>query len=144
MNVIRRILAVYLAVTGIAAVLLLAFTPVFHDGSADYPLWRALNWFMALGTVAVLAVSVLRDRSVARRGDAPDMLERVSVSAALYGSIALFMLFFWGWLWTLNPESETGDAVTSHNVYFPMMDALYATLCIATARYLWRRAASGG
>ena len=144
MNAIRGILAVYLAVTAVAAVLLLAFTPVFHDGSPEYPIWRILNWFMAPGTLAVLVVSVLRDRSVARRGDAPDLLERVSVSVALYGSIALFMLFFWGWIWTLNPDSETGNAVISHNVYFPMMDALYATLCIATARYLWRRAISGG
>ena len=33
----------------------------------------------------------------------------------------LTMLFFWEWLWTLNPDSETGEAVTSHMVYFPIV-----------------------
>ena len=143
MNVIRGVLAVYLAITAVAAALLLGVTPLFHDGSPEYPMWRVLNWFMALGVVAVLVVSVMRDRSVARRGDEPDLLERISVSAALYASIALAMIFFWGWFWTLRPESETGAAIISHNVYFPMMDALYVVVCIATARYLWRRAVSG-
>ena len=142
-NTVRGILAVYLAVTAVAVALLLAFTPLIHDGSPEYPIWGVLNWFMAPGAVAVLVVSVMRDRSVARRGDAPDMIERVSVSAALYGSIALFMLFFWEWLWSLNPESETGNAVISHMIYFPIMDVLYVAVCVATARYLWRRAVSG-
>ena len=144
MNTVRGILAVYLAITAVAVALLLAFTPLIHDGSPEYPIWGVLNWFMAPGAVAVLVVSVMRDRSVARRGDAPDLLERISVSAALYGSIALFMLFFWEWLWSLNPESETGNAVISHMIYFPIMDVLYVAVCVATARYLWRRAVSGG
>ena len=143
MNAIRGILAVYLAITAVAAALLLGVTPLFHDGSPEYPMWRALNWFMALGVVILLVVSAMRDRSVARRGGEPDLIERISVSAALYGSVALAMIFFWGWFWTLRPESETGPAVISHNVYFPMMDALYVVLCLATARYLWRRAVSG-
>ena len=143
MNIIRGVLAVYLAITALAAAVLLGVTPLFHDGAPDYPMWRVLNWFMALGVVAVLVVSVMRDRSVARRGDEPELLERISVSSTLYASIALAMIFFWGWFWTLRPESETGNAVISHNVYFPMMDALYAVVCLATARYLWRRAVSG-
>ncbi|MDE2639686.1 MAG: hypothetical protein OXI03_03785 [Chloroflexota bacterium] len=40
-----------------AAALLLALTPVFHDGSPDYPAWAALNWFMAAG-VALIAAAV--------------------------------------------------------------------------------------
>ena len=143
MNVVRGVLAVYLAITALAAAVLLGVTPLFHDGAPDYPMWRVLNWFMALGVVAVLVVSVMRDRSVARRGDEPELLERISVSSTLYASIALAMIFFWGWFWTLRPESETGNAVISHNVYFPMMDALYTVVCLATARYLWRRAVSG-
>ena len=68
MNVVRGVLAVYLAITALAAALLLGVTPLFHDGSAEYPMWRVLNWFMALGVVILLVVSVMRDRSVARRG----------------------------------------------------------------------------
>ena len=47
------------------------------------------------------------------------------------------MLFFWEWFWTLNPDSETGEAVTSHLVYFPLVDALYVVLALATGSRLW-------
>ena len=38
------------------------------------------------------------------------------------------MLFFWEYFWTLNPDSETGNAAISHTVYFPLVDALYVVI----------------
>jgi len=138
----RRGAALYLATTALAVALLLMLTPVFHDGSPDYPAWQVLNWFMAAG-VALIAFAAFR--SYRAFGDG----ERVSVGylrsrLASYGAVVLAMLFFWGWLWTLNPESETGAAVTSHLVYFPVMDAVYVVLALSTARGLWRGRADSG
>lgn len=139
---VRRGAALYLATTAFAVALLLMLTPVFHDGSPDYPAWQVLNWFMAAG-VALIVVAAFR--SYRAFGDG----ERASVGylrsrLASYGAIVLAMLFFWGWLWTLNPESETGAAVTSHLVYFPVMDALYVVLALSTARGLWRGRTDSG
>ena len=132
----RRGAALYLVATAIAVALLLMLTPVFHDGSPEYPAWEVLNWFMAAGVGLIVAAAF---RSYHAFGDG----ERASVGylrsrLASYGAIVLAMLFFWGWLWTLNPESETGAAVTSHLVYFPVMDALYVVLALSTARRLWQ------
>ena len=45
-----------------------------------------------------------------------------------YGAIVLKILLFWGWFWTLNPESETRLAVTSHLIHFPAVDSLFVIL----------------
>ena len=64
-------------------------------------------------------------------------LERVGKSALFYGAIVLTMLYFWEWFWTLSPDSETGDAVTSHIVYLPIVDALFVVISLAVGRHLW-------
>ena len=139
MAMVKRILAAYLVLTAVAVVLNLILTPVYHDGSAEYPTWKILNWFMAAGVLVSLAASYLRRRSLesgsARRG--AGTLDHVRAAAAWYGAIVLTMLFFWEWFWTLNPDSETGDAVTSHLVYFPIVDSLFVVVALSTGRCLW-------
>ena len=139
MQIVGRILAVYLVVTALAAAVLLIVTPLIHDGSADYPLWKIFNWFMAVGVVVMLVVSFVRKRALGDGGAGSD-LESARVSLVYYGAIVLTMLFFWEWFWTLNPSSETGDAVTSHLIYFPFVDALYAVMGLAIGRRLWMKA----
>ena len=139
MAMVKRILAAYLVLTAVAVVLNLILTPVYHDGSAEYPTWKILNWFMAAAVLVSLAASYLRRRSLesesARRG--AGTLDHVYAAAAWYGAIVLTMLFFWEWFWTLNPDSETGDAVTSHLVYFPIVDSLFVVVALSTGRCLW-------
>ena len=64
MDLAKRIVGYYLLLTALAAALLLIVTPLIHDGSPEYPLWKILNWFMAAGTVAIL-VGGLRGQAVA-------------------------------------------------------------------------------
>ena len=139
MQIVGRILAVYLVVTALAAAVLLIVTPLIHDGSADYPLWKIFNWFMAVGVVVMLVISFVRKRAQGNKGGGSD-LESARVSLVYYGAIVLTMLFFWEWFWTLNPSSETGDAVTSHLVYFPLVDVLYAVIGLSIGRRLWQKA----
>ena len=58
-------------------------------------------------------------------------------SAVFYGAIVLTILFFWEWFWTLNPESKTGLAVTSHVIHFPAVDSLFVILSLSSSRHLW-------
>ena len=142
MDIVKRVLAAFLVLTAVAVVLNLILTPVYHDGSAEYPVWKILNWFMAAGVLVALGVSFLRRRvqgSMEAGG-----LDYVRTSVTWYGAIVLTMLFFWGWLWTLNPDSETGEAVTSHLVYFPIVDALFVVVALTTGRHLWADAGAAG
>ena len=137
MAIVKQALALYLVLTALAVAVLLMITGLIHDGSEDYPLWKIMNWFMAAGVVVCLVTNFLHKR----RQDAGEAgSSDLGVSLVFYGAIVLTMLFFWEWFWTLNPESETGEAVTSHMVYFPLMDSLYVVIALTTGRDLWRAA----
>lgn len=138
MAMLNKALAVYLVLTALAVAVLLMVTPLIHDGSADYPIWEILNYFMVAGVVIVLVANFLEKR----RQDA-DGANDLGSSLVFYGAIVLTMLFFWEWFWTLNPDSETGNAAISHTVYFPLVDALYVVIALTTGRCHWR-AGSGG
>ena len=138
MEIVRKIIGAFLVLTAIAVAVHLAVTPLYHDGSPDYPIWKNFNWLMAIGVVIVLAVGILRKRAV--DGTEVDTLTYLRTSFVFYGSIVLAMLFFWQWFWLFDTDSETGLAVNSHMIYFPIMDALYVVLALMVGRRIW----SGG
>ena len=135
MEIAKRIVGAFLILSAIAAGFLLMLTPVFHDGSPEYPAWKILNWFMAAGVIISLVVS-FRRRRAHLTGSGEVTVDYLRTGLVWYGAIALTALFFWEWLWTLNPDSETGDAVTSHLVYFPIVDVLYMVINLSSGRYL--------
>ena len=142
MDVLRRVLAAFLVAVAVAVIANLILTPVYHDGSPEYPVWQIINWFMAVGVLVALVFNFLRWRALGK-GDT-GTLEYMRVSVAFYGTIVFTMLFFWQWFWTLNPSSETGDAVTSHIIYFPVVDAFFVVISLATGRHLWNDAGQSG
>lgn len=133
-GIARKLTSIFLVLMAAAVALNLILTPVYHDGSPDYPVWEVLNWLMAVTVFIILVASYLQRRAVGKDASTFDQLR---ASLTFYGAIALTMLFFWEWLWTLNPDSETGDAVTSHIIYFPIVDALFSVLALTTGRHLW-------
>ena len=132
---VNRIIPVFLLVMAVAVGLNLILTPVYHDGSADYVVWKIMNWPMAVGVAIALIAGYIRYRAAKREG--PDSMKSLRATLVFYGAIVLAIIFYWNWIWTLNPDSETGLAVTSHMIYFPLADALYTVLGLSTAKYLW-------
>ena len=92
---------------------------------------------MAVATFVILVVGYYRKCTLCKEASQPTASAQVTANVVFYGSVALTMLFFWEWFWTLNPDSETGEAVTSQIIYFPFVDALFTVLGLATGRYLW-------
>ena len=138
MQLVTKIVAAYLVIVGLAVFLNLIATPLYHDGGPDYPIWKILNWFMAVAVLIILAVGYLRKRILDSAGEeGASTLDHVWGSFVFYGGIVLAMLFYWEWFWTLNPDSETGEAVTSHMVYFPLVDSLFTVLALIVGRRMW-------
>ena len=138
MQLVTKIVAAFLVIVGLAVFLNLIATPLYHDGSPDYPTWKILNWFMAVAVLIILVVGFLRKRFLDSAGEeGASTLDHVRGSFVFYGGIVLAMLFFWEWFWTLNPDSETGEAVTSHMVYFPLVDALLTVLALIVGKRMW-------
>ena len=144
MQLVTKIVAAYLVIVGLAVFLNLIATPLYHDGSPDYPTWKILNWFMAVAVLIILVVGSLRKRILDKAGEeGASTLDHVRGSFVFYGAIVLAMLFYWEWFWTLNPDSETGEAVTSHMVYFPLVDSLFTVLAFIVGKRMWRAAGDG-
>ncbi len=138
MQLLAKIVAAYLVIVGLAVFLNLIATPLYHDGSPDYPTWKILNWFMAVAVLIILVVGSLRKRILDSAGEeGASTLDHVRGSFVFYGGVVLAMLFFWEWFWTLNPDSETGEAVTSHVVYFPLVDSLFTVLALIVGKRMW-------
>ena len=133
---VNRIIPVFLFVMAIAVAANLILTPVYHDGSDNYVIWKIMNWPMAVGVAIAMIVSYVRYMA-AKRMDA-DSMGSLRASMVFYGAIVLTMIFYWNWIWTLNPDSETGLAVNSHMIHFPLADALFTVIGLSTAKYLWK------
>ena len=145
MDIVKRLLGVFLVLIALVVAVNLMVTPLYHDGSDDYTIWKIVNWFMAAGVVVALITNGMRKRALGAEGAGePSVREYLRVNLTYYATIVLTILFFWEWFWTLNPDSETGEAVTSHMVYFPIMDALFVVVCLSTGRCLWNLASDSG
>ena len=138
MVIAKRLLAILMVALGIVVALTFILTPVYHDGAPQYPIWQILNWFMVAAVLVMLVVGFIRRRDPGR--EVITAVEYLRGTFAYYGAIVLTMLILWEWYWTLNPASETGDAVTAHLIYFPVVNALFVVLALATGRYLWNEA----
>ena len=132
---LKRIKALFLVAMAIAVALNLILTPVYHNGAPDYPVWEIMNWFMAAAVIVALIANIMRKRSLNK--ETTSALDYLRASITYYGAIALTMLFFWEWFWILNPDSETGEAITSHVIYFPLVDTLFTIVALATGCHLW-------
>ena len=138
MGTVKRVSAVFLAATAVVVFFNLIFTPVYHDGSDNYALWKIVNWFMAAAVLVALVVNVQLMRAL--NAKEASTLDYVRTTVAFYATIVLAMLFFWSWFWVLNPSSETGNAAAAHTFYFPIMDALFIVIALSTGRHLWESA----
>ena len=133
---LARAIGLYFLATAAVVFVALIITPLIHDGSPEYPYWQIINHFMALGVLVMLALTFLY-----RWRLDPELTDSYTCAIAsflFYTSVVLTMLFFWQYFWLLNPDSETGDAVTSHIIFFPVVDALYVVLGLIMGERLLR------
>ena len=67
MQLVTKIVAAYLVIVGLAVFLNLIATPLYHDGSPDYPTWKILNWFMAVAVLIIRPWDSCESASSTRR-----------------------------------------------------------------------------
>ena len=87
-----RAAAGFLVATGVAVAVNLAATPLYHDGASEYPVWKVLNWFMAVGVVTVLATVFLNRRTQGNREEGCPRCAHVG-GVVFYASVVLASLF---------------------------------------------------
>ena len=109
MEFLKRLVALFLALTALTVFFNLILTPAYHDGSSDYPsLGDGSTTSWPSGVILALARQL---RSARRAADGADYLHRrkghVGQPILPYTrAIALAMLFFWQYLWLHVPRQR--------------------------------------
>lgn len=132
---------IYIGGMGLAYGFNLALTPVYHDNSPDYPIWRIMNDMAVPVVLVLLPLNAWRKFRVPGGGDSAVTREYLGTTIAFYAAIALIILFFWEWFWSLWPENEAGEfVVISHLIHYPAVDVIFTLLSIEAAIWLYREA----
>ena len=99
MSTLKRTLGFVLLTTAVVVGINWVVTPIHHDGSPQYPVWKVVNWFMAFSVVVALIANIARKRAVGSEGaDSPITREylgsqRGFLRIASVGSLVLHQFF---------------------------------------------------
>ncbi len=140
MDVVKRLLAVFLIVAALAVTVHFVASALYED-AVDVGLgWNILNWPMAAVVVVALVVHYLRKRALDRtETDGSITREYVEVNLALYATIVLALWFFWNWTDDLM-SSEAQSQL--RRTFWVFIDPLFVLIGGITGMRLWRCAAS--
>ena len=90
----KKTLSLLFILSGVGAAVLLMVTPLFHDGSPEYPAWRAMNLVMAVMVVAALVIACFWKYNLAKsEPGSASTLDVIRVNAMFFGAIVLAMWF---------------------------------------------------
>ncbi len=105
MSMLMRLVAAYLVLVAVAVAVHFIITPLYHPGGdAPFPVWDVLNWFMGAGMIiTVIAAYLEKQRS--DRDAGPDLKRYLETNAVFYGAVAIFIVFFWNWFSSLDPDN---------------------------------------
>ena len=134
---LAMLVAIYLTALGIFVGLLFMFTPAFHNGSLDYPVWDVVNWFMIVATVLVLWVNATRKSQLGHQPDQSVTREFLTANVAWYGTLALVIVTWWNFLFAQFPGNEVGLIINTHLNYYPLMDIGFALITAHAGIYVW-------
>ena len=136
MNVLRKLLAVFLIGVALLVAVHFVFNSFYRELLDTVEVWSVLDWPMALGLVIALVVHFQRKRALEAGSEQGLTREYVEVNVATYGSALVALWFFSNWFNFLNVGMEGESA--GNLVMWVIVDALIVLVLSATASYLWR------
>lgn len=139
MDVIRKLLAVYLSVVAFLVAVHFVFNSFYRETLDVVDVWSVLDWPIALAIVIALVVRFRRKLALKREADQAISREYVEANVAVYGTALVALWFFSNWFTFLNLGTE-GESV-ANVVVWALVDALIVLVLAATGLYLWRSGA---
>ena len=136
MNVLQKLLAVFLIVVALLVAVHFVFNSFYRESLDTVEVWSVLDWPMALALLVALVVHFRRKRALDAGPEQGLTREYVEVNVATYGTALVALWFFSNWFNFLNVGMEGESA--GNLVMWVIVDALIVLVLSATASYLWR------
>ena len=136
MNVLRKLLAVFLIGVALLVAVHFVFNSFYRESLDTVDVWSVLDWPMALALVIALVVHFRRKRALDASSEQGLTREYVEVNTATYATALVALWFFSNWFNFLNVGMEGESA--GNLVMWVIVDALIVLVLSATASYLWR------
>ena len=140
MSALKRILGFVLVVTAVVVGINWVITPIHHDGSPQYPVWKVVNWFIAFSVVVTLIANIARKRAVGSDGaDSPITREYLEANVAFYASLLLAPWFFTNFLtYDFFIDNIPAAGIEAKDVWWEFIDGLFVLVAGSTGCHLWR------
>ena len=136
MDLVKKLLAVFLSVVALVVAVHFMFSSFYRELVDTGAIWDVLNWFLAVGLVIALIVSYLHKRALDRRSPTGSVTrEYLEVNLMFYVTVVLVLWFFWNWsndLVSVEPQGQT-----QLNIWV-WINPLFVPIAAATALRLWR------
>ena len=135
MSIVIRAVAAYLLLVAVAIPVHFIITPFYHPGDEPYfAAWAVMNWFMAPAVVVTLAASFAEKRRT-DRDDTADIRRYLEANVLFYGTIAVFIIYFWNWFSSLSPIN------TPDGQFWSILGAAMPIVIGVAGWRLWRQPA---
>ena len=136
MNVLRKLLAVFLIGVALLVAVHFVFNSFYREWFDTVDVWSVLDWPIALAIVIALIVHLRLKHALDAGSEQGVTREYVEVNAATYATVLVALWFFSNWFNFLNFGAE-GES-TANLVVWAIVDALIVLVLSATGGYLWR------
>ena len=118
MDILKRVIGIFLILAGIAVAGHLIVEPLYHtstEADPSSPLWQVFHPVVIAAIVFTLIFSYARKRDVEQGWDGSVVSrEFLSANVSFYGSLVVGILYFWNWFNDLSPAFTAigGDVIT--------------------------------
>ncbi len=134
MDAVRRPLAVVLGLITLAVAFNFIFSTFYADSVDVGQVWDILDWFMAFGVLAALALSYIRKRNMT--SDSMDARTYLRVNAVFYATLWLAIWFLWNWFDNLAAGAELQNE--TQLMFWGFIDPLFIILVGRLSVRLWQ------
>ena len=137
--VVKRVVALYLFVLGLALAIHLVVTPLYlNEAAPDYGPWLYFDPFTVVGAALILIAGFFHKRSVdARPAEETGWRQYFEANVAFYLGGVLTLAVLWNWF-----TVQWGPYDIASNLTWIFIDTTVPMLGLAVGRRLWREAAS--
>ncbi len=142
-KVIGIVSSVYLGALSLVVFVNWILTPIYHDGSTDYPIWEVINWFSVVAVVLCFVLSIRRKVELDKDSDEGITRRYLEVNIVYYASILLAMWYLWNWFGVLWPERESTLVGEIHLAMWAFVNPLFVMVTSASSSAIWRRVMQG-